>query len=48
MGNKVKVRWKHGGAWMARTSGGRGSVVGVGWLGWVGKCCGHGQEVSDS
>ena len=32
---------------MSRISGGHGSVIGVGWLGWAGKCCGHGQEVSD-
>ena len=25
------------GAWMAQTSGGSGSVVGLGWLGWAGK-----------
>ena len=33
MGNKVKVRWKQSRAWMAQTSGGRGSVAYVGLAG---------------
>ena len=41
MGNKGKGKMEARWGLMARTSGGRGSVVGVCWLGWAEKCCGQ-------